>query len=306
MTEPNLRLIPVVARARPLRLPEHCRSRARRSQTVENMRRMLRRRQLHSVCEEARCPNLPDCFGRGTVTFMLLGDRCTRACRFCNVATGRGAPVDPHEPRQVAEAVGELRLSHVVLTSVNRDDLPDQGSVQFVRTIVALRSISPATTIEVLTPDFRGATDAIDRVVEAGPDVYNHNMETVPRLYRKVRPGARFARSLALLAHVKNRQPQLRTKSGLMLGLGETRAEVIEVLRALREARVDALTLGQYLRPTLRHLPVERYLDPAEFAELRREAEAMAFQHVASGPLVRSSFHAETAFETLGAGRVTK
>ncbi len=267
---------------------------------------MLRRRKLHSVCEEARCPNLAHCFGRGTVTFMLLGDTCTRACRFCNVATGRGGPVDPHEPRQVAEAVAELGLSHVVLTSVNRDDLPDQGSLQFARAVSAVRSTSPATTIEVLTPDFRGDADAMDRVVDAGPDVYNHNMETVPRLYRRVRPGARYTRSLALLAHIKARRSKLLTKSGLMLGLGETRAEVVEVLRALRDARVDALTLGQYLRPTLRHLPVQRYLEPEEFGDLRGEAEAMGFLHVASGPLVRSSFHADTAFDLLGAVRGTE
>ena len=267
---------------------------------------MLRRRKLHSVCEEARCPNLSHCFGRGTVTFMLLGDICTRACRFCNVATGRGAPVDSHEPGRVAEAVAELGLSHVVLTSVNRDDLPDQGSLQFARAVAAVRSASPGATIEVLTPDFRGDTDAMDRVVDAGPDVYNHNMETVPRLYRHVRPGARFSRSLGLLSHIKARRSKLLTKSGLMLGLGETREEVVEVLRALREARVDALTLGQYLRPSLRHLPVERYLDPAEFGDLRREAEAMGFLHVASGPLVRSSFHADTALDTLGVVRGTE
>ncbi len=306
MTAPNLKSLPVVAQGRPLRMPEHCRSTARRSEVVERMRRMLRRRKLHSVCEEARCPNLNHCFGRGTVTFMLLGDTCTRACRFCNVATGRGAPVDPHEPRQVAEAVAELGLSHVVLTSVNRDDLPDQGSVQFARTVSAVRSTSPGTTIEVLTPDFRGDHDAMDRVVAAGPDVYNHNMETVPRLYRQVRPGARFSRSLALLEHIKSRGSKLLTKSGLMLGLGERRGEVIEVLRALRDARVDALTLGQYLRPSLRHLPVERYLEPAEFDDLGREAEAMGFRHVASGPLVRSSFHADTALGILGAMRGTE
>ncbi len=267
---------------------------------------MLRRRKLHSVCEEARCPNLSHCFGRGTVTFMLLGDICTRACRFCNVATGRGAPVDPHEPRRVAEAVAELGLSHVVLTSVNRDDLPDQGSLQFAHAVAAVHSASPGTTIEVLTPDFRGDTDAMDRVVDAGPDVYNHNMETVPRLYRHVRPGARFSRSLGLLSHIKARRSKLLTKSGLMLGLGETREEVVEVLRALREARVDALTLGQYLRPSLRHRPVERYLDPAEFGDLRREAEAMGFLHVASGPLVRSSLHADTVLDSLGVVRGTE
>jgi len=265
---------------------------------------MLRRRKLNSVCEEARCPNLAHCFSQGTVTFMLLGDVCTRACRFCNVATGRGAPVDPAEPRQVAAAVRELGLRHVVLTSVNRDDLPDQGSRQFALTIDAVRSLSPATTIEVLTPDFRGETDAIDTVVDAAPDVYNHNVETSPRLYQSVRPGARFSRSLALLARAKARGLRGLTKSGLMLGLGETLAEVREVLRALREVQVDVVTLGQYLRPTLRHLPVERYLEPREFQELGREAELMGFLHVASGPLVRSSFHAKDTLEFLGAAGV--
>ena len=304
MRSPNLKTLRVAARPRPLRLPEHCCSTAPRREAAEKMRRMLRRRRLHSVCETAHCPNLPHCFGRGTVTFMLLGDVCTRACRFCNVKTGRGAPVDPDEPRQVAEAVRELGLRHVVLTSVSRDDLPDQGSAQFARSIESLRSASPGTTIEVLTPDFRGDVDAIDRVVDAGPDVYNHNVETVPRLYRTVRPGAGFSRSLELLARVKARKRTILTKSGLMLGLGEKRGEVREVLRALRGARVEALTLGQYLRPTLRHLPVERYLDPEEFRKLQRESEAMGFLHVSSGPLVRSSFHAEIALGVLeAAGR---
>ena len=252
-----------------------------------------RARGLHSVCEEARCPNLADCFGRGTVTFMLLGDVCTRACRFCHVATGLGRPVDPDEPRQVGEAARALGLRHVVLTSVNRDDLPDQGSGQFARAIAAVREAAPAATIEVLTPDFRGDEACIDRVIDARPDVYNHNLETVPRLYPSVRIGARYPRSLALLARVKRRRPEGLTKSGLMLGLGETREELHEVLADLRASGVDCLTLGQYLRPTLRHLPVERYLEPGEFAELGVAAAALGFRHVESGPLVRSSFRAD-------------
>jgi lipoyl synthase len=281
--------------ARPLaRLPEHCKSPARPGPAVFEMKRMLRARGLHSVCEEARCPNLPECFGRGTVTFMLLGDVCTRACRFCHVATGLGRPVDPNEPAQVAAAAAELGLRHVVLTSVNRDDLPDQGSSQFVRTIAALRQAAPRATVEVLTPDFRGDPDCIDRVADALPEIYNHNLETVPRLYREVRIGARYDRSLALLARVKARRPATITKSGVMLGMGETRTELLDLFGDLRARDVDCLTLGQYLRPTLRHRPVSRYLEPGEFAELADAARGLGFRHVASGPLVRSSFHADT------------
>ncbi len=282
-----------------LRPPRHCRSEARAGEAVFAMKRMLRQRGLTSVCEEARCPNLADCFGRGTVTFMLLGDVCTRACRFCHVATGLGRPVDEDEPRRVAEGAHELGLRHVVLTSVNRDDLPDQGSTQFARAIAELRRAAPGATVEVLTPDFRGDETCIDRVTDARPDVYNHNLETVPRLYPSVRIGARYPRSLALLARVKRRRPELLTKSGVMLGLGETRDELLDVLRDLRAADVDCLTLGQYLRPTLRHLPVERFLDPAEFAELRETAAALGFRHVESGPLVRSSFRADTLVDLL-------
>jgi lipoic acid synthetase len=251
------------------------------------------------VCEEARCPNLAECFGRGTVTFMLLGDICTRACRFCHVATGLGRPVDRDEPEQVAAAARELGLHHVVLTSVNRDDLPDQGSTQFARTIAALRCAAPAATVEVLTPDFRGDAECIDRVADAGPEVYNHNLETVPRLYPEVRIGARYERSLGLLARVKARRPEALTKSGLMLGLGETREELHAVFADLRASGVDCLTLGQYLRPTLRHWPVARYLEPHEFAELGAAARALGFRRVESGPLVRSSFHADTALDLL-------
>jgi lipoic acid synthetase len=230
---------------------------------------------------------------------MLLGDVCTRACGFCGVATGRPGAVDPNEPRETAEAVAALGLRHVVLTSVNRDDLPDQGSMQFVRTIASIRERSPATSVEVLTPDFRGIAIEIDRVADARPEVYNHNVETVPRLYRRVRPGGAYARSIALLRRVKERQPDGITKSGLMAGLGEKRNEVIEVLRDLREAGVDAVTIGQYLRPSLRHLAVERYLEPDEFDDFGREAGRLGFRHVASGPLVRSSFRADTAWDLL-------
>lgn len=290
---------PGAAPDRGLRLPLHCRSERRPGPAVQRMKRLLRTRGLHSVCEEARCPNLADCFARGTVTFMLLGDVCTRACRFCHVATGLGRPVDPAEPRNVAEAARELGLRHVVLTSVNRDDLADQGSEQFARAIGELRAALPSATVEVLTPDFRGDAQCIDRVVDARPDVYNHNLETVPRLYPSVRIGARYARSLALLERVKTRAPELVTKSGLMLGLGETREELLDVLRDLRGAGVDCVTLGQYLRPTLRHLPVDRYLEPAEFVALGDAARALGFRRVDSGPLVRSSFEADVAFDLL-------
>lgn len=291
--------ISAVSAGAPLRLPRHCRSDARPGPGVFEMKRMLRARGLHSVCEEARCPNLADCFGRGTVTFMLLGDVCTRACRFCHVATGLGRPVDADEPRRVAEAASALGLRHVVLTSVNRDDLPDQGSTHFARAIAALRAHAPGATVEVLTPDFRGDDVCIDRVTDAAPDVYNHNLETVERLYPSVRIGARYGRSLALLSRVKARRPALLTKSGVMLGLGETRAELDEVFTDLRASGVDCLTLGQYLRPTLRHLPVVRYLEAAEFDELREAALATGFRHVESGPLVRSSFRADTALQLL-------
>jgi len=269
------------------------------------MRRTLRDHGLNTVCEEARCPNLNRCFAEGTATFMLLGDICTRTCRFCNVTTGRPRPVDPAEPARISEAVARLELRHVVLTSVNRDDLPfeDQGALQFARAIRALRERVPGLTIEVLTPDFKGSRAAIETVLAAGPDVYNHNLETVPRLYSRVRPGARFERSLELLAHVRREAPGLWTKSGLMLGLGESHAEVLEVLGALREQEVSCLTLGQYLRPTLRHLEVERYLEPAEFDLLAAQARALGFAYVAAGPLVRSSFHAEDALTLMGRRR---
>jgi lipoic acid synthetase len=281
------------------RLPDHCRPASERSRQVADLRRTLRRGGLHSVCEAARCPNLNGCFGRGTLAFMLLGDVCTRACRFCDATTGRPGAVDPNEPREIAAMVASLGLRHVVLTSVNRDDLPDQGSEQFARAVAAIRERSPATSVEVLTPDFRGVGREIDRVADARPEVYNHNVETAPSLYRRVRPGAEYGRSLALLRRVKDRRPDMVTKSGIMVGLGEKRDEVVEVLRDLRASGVDAVTIGQYLRPSLRHLRVERYVEPREFDDLAREAEELGFLHVASGPLVRSSFNADLAWDLL-------
>jgi len=276
------------------RLPPHCLRAPTRSPALPELERLLRGFALHTVCEEARCPNRGDCWARRHVTFMLLGAVCTRACRFCAVTTGRpiGRP-DPAEPGHVASAVAALGLHHVVLTSVNRDDLDDGGAGHFAAVIQAIRLQCASATIEVLTPDFQGDLAAVLTVCAADPDVYNHNIETVPRLYRRVRPGARFERSVAALAHAKRLRPQAIVKSGLMVGLGETRAEVMEVLQALRGAGVDAVTIGQYLRPSRRHLAVERYWDPEEFDALAEEARAFGFLHVASGPLVRSSYNAE-------------
>ena len=284
-----------------VRLPEHCRSETPPSAASHALRRTLRRSGLRTVCEEARCPNRNRCFAEGTATFMLLGDVCTRTCRFCNVATGRQRPVDAGEPERIAGTVCELGLHHVVLTSVNRDDLPaeDQGSRQFARSIEAIRRAAPGTTIEVLTPDFQGEPAPIERVTAARPDVYNHNVETVPRLYASVRPWARYGRSLGLLERVRGLDARVWTKSGLMLGLGESRAEVSQVLSDLRAVGVDCVTLGQYLRPTLRHLEVARYLEPVEFDEFAAEARTLGFSHVAAGPLVRSSFHADDALRWL-------
>ena len=281
------------------RLPAHCLRTPVRSPAVPELERLLRRLDLRTVCEEARCPNRGECWARGHVTFMLLGAVCTRACRFCAVTTGRpAAGPDPAEPLRVAEAVARLDLHHVVLTSVNRDDLKDGGAAHFAAVTQAIRLRSGTVTIEVLTPDFQGNVTAVEVVCAAEPDVYNHNVETVPRLYRRVRPGARFERSLAVLTHAKRRRPQAIVKSGFMVGLGETQEEVREVLRALRGAKVDSVTIGQYLRPSRAHLPVERYWDPEEFDELAEQGRALGFLSVASGPLVRSSYNAEETLRT--------
>jgi lipoic acid synthetase len=255
---------------------------------------------LHTVCEEARCPNRPECWSRRAVTFMLLGEVCTRACRFCAVATARPSPPDPGEPARVARAAHQLSLSHVVLTSVTRDDLGDGGSRQFARTVDAIRAIRPSADVEVLTPDFRGDSSSVTRVCNADPDVYGHNVETVPRLYPRVRPGADFRRSLEVLAVAKRLRPDQVVKSGLMVGLGEEIGEVVEVLRALRDVGVDSATIGQYLRPSRHHLEVERYWEAREFEEIAAQGRALGLSQVISGPLVRSSYHAD---ETLSAIR---
>jgi lipoic acid synthetase len=247
---------------------------------------------LHTVCQEARCPNIGECWGHRTATFMLLGDRCTRNCGFCAVTHGRPLAVDAGEPLRVAEAVARLGLRHVVVTSVNRDDLPDGGAAHFAATARALRRLLPACRIEVLVPDFQGNLASVAQVVASPIDVFNHNLETVPRLYRRVRAGARYERSLTVLHAAREGQAGLLTKSGLMLGLGETEEELLRVFSDLRAIGCDILTLGQYLRPSRDHLPVERYVPPEEFTDLRAEALALGFRHVEAGPLVRSSYHA--------------
>jgi lipoic acid synthetase len=253
---------------------------------------LLRELRLETVCENARCPNRPECYARRTATFMILGNVCTRPCGFCAVSKGRPDDLEEDEPERVAEAAQRLGLRHVVITSVTRDDLPDGGADHFARCVVAVRRRTGAA-VEVLTPDFLGDLAAVDRVLEAAPEVYNHNMETVPRLYKKVRGRAAYQRSLDVLAHVKWRAPQVVTKSGLMLGLGETTEELLEVLADLRAAGCDTLTLGQYLAPTLRHVPVARYVPPAEFDALAVLARSLGFHKVVAGPFVRSSYHAD-------------
>jgi lipoic acid synthetase len=250
---------------------------------------------LHTVCEEARCPNRGECFARGTATFLLLGDVCTRACGFCDIANGRPRPVDPLEPSRVAAAARRMNLRFVVVTSVDRDDLPDGGATHFAQTIRALRELSPVPGIEVLTPDFRGSLDSVRTVVEAGPDVFNHNVETVPRLYPRARRGSKLERSLAVLDEAKRLDPRLTTKSGLMLGLGETQEEVLDLLARLHSSHVEIVTIGQYLRPSRENLPVEEYVHPKVFDRYREAGERMGFRHVFSGPFVRSSYRAEEA-----------
>lgn len=277
------------------RKPEWLRVRFPGGPNYLRLRNLMRDQGLHTVCEEARCPNMGECWEAGTATFMILGDVCTRACSFCAVTTGRPAALDFEEPGRVAEAVATMALQHAVVTSVNRDDTPDGGAKVFADTIRAIRRLSPGTSVEVLIPDFMGNWDALATVMAARPEILNHNTETVPRLYPRVRHKARYERTLELLERAKMLDPGTVTKTGVMLGLGETREELREVLADLRMVEVDVLTVGQYLRPagSARHPAVERYVPPAEFAEIRDEALALGFRHVESGPLVRSSYHAE-------------
>jgi lipoic acid synthetase len=299
--------IPIkVVAAPPLRKPEWIRVRAPSSPRFFEIKRILREHRLHTVCEEASCPNIGECFGKGTATFMIMGDICTRRCPFCDVGHGRPLPLDAEEPANLAATIAALRLSYVVITSVDRDDLRDGGAAHFVDCIRAVRERSPATRIEVLVPDFRGRLDrALDILAAAPPDVMNHNLETVPRLYKQARPGSDYAHSLRLLQEFKARFADIPTKSGLMVGLGETDAEIVATMRDMRAHDIDMITIGQYLQPSPGHLPVSRYVTPEAFAALEREAQAMGFRHAAVGALVRSSYHADRqAHEVLSATAV--
>lgn len=286
--------IKVEPTAMPLRKPAWIRARSPAGPEVQRLKKVLRDKRLHTVCEEASCPNLGECFGHGTATFMIMGDICTRRCPFCDVAHGRPDALDPQEPAHLAETISAMGLRYVVVTSVDRDDLRDGGAAHFVACIQAIRAHTPRTRIEVLVPDFRGRMDrALEILQQAPPDVFNHNLETVPRLYRKVRPGSDYAWSLQLLQRFRAQHAGVPSKSGLMLGVGETLDEVLQVMQDLRDHQVDMLTLGQYLQPSKHHLPVERFLHPEEFEQLRVAGQAMGFSQVASGPMVRSSYHAD-------------
>jgi lipoic acid synthetase len=277
-----------------LRKPDWIRVRIPASPEIGRIKSILRTRKLASVCEEASCPNLGECFSHGTATFMIMGEICTRRCPFCDVGHGKPNPLDPGEPRQLAEAIEEMQLKYVVVTSVDRDDLKDSGATHFAQCISEMRRLNPNTTVEVLVPDFRGRMDiALEILSETPPDVFNHNLETVPRLYKKARPGADYHWSLMLLKRYKAIRPEVRTKSGLMLGLGETIDEVKAVMADMREHNIDMLTLGQYLQPSRDHLKVERFVHPDEFAMLKALGDEMGFSQVASGPLVRSSYRAD-------------
>lgn len=274
------------------RLPEWLTIRLPRPDTIKQVEGMMRAKNLHTVCESARCPNLPECWSKKTATFMILGDTCTRSCGFCAIKVGKGLELDPFEPMNVAKVTKDLGLKHVVVTSVARDDLKDEGADQFAKTILALRKLVPHTIVEVLTPDFKAKRDLLQIVVDARPDIFNHNIETIERLHTIVRPQARYDRTLSVLRTVKEMDPTIHTKSGLMLGLGETREEVVKTLEDLRAVGVDAVTIGQYLRPTMKHLPVVRFVHPDEFKEYEALGEQMGFAFVASGPFIRSSYNA--------------
>ena len=290
----------------PLRKPEWIRVKAPVSPVYHETAALMRGLKLNTVCEEAACPNIGECWAKKHATIMILGDTCTRACTFCNVKTGRPDLLDPHEPERVGQALAQMRLKHVVITSVDRDDLDDGGANHFAETIQEIRRKSPGTTIEVLTPDFLRKDGAIDIVINARPDVFNHNLETVPRLYASVRPGARYFHSLKLLDHVKKSDPSIFTKSGIMVGLGETKEEVFQVMDDLRAAGVDFMTIGQYLQPTPKHHALERFVEPSEFDEYAAMARGKGFLVVASSPLTRSSYHADDDFERLKAARLAK
>ena len=285
-----VKIIPVV----PLKKPDWIRVKAAGSPRFFEIKQTLREHNLHTVCEEASCPNIGECFAKGTATFMILGDLCTRRCPFCAVAHGRPLAPDAQEPANLAQTIAAMKLKYVVITSVDRDDLRDGGAQHFADCIAAIRLRSPQTRIEVLVPDFRGRLEiALEKLSANPPDVMNHNLETVPRLYRQARPGADYFNSLKLLKDFKGMFPDIATKSGLMLGLGESDEEILQVMRDLRAHDVEMLTLGQYLQPTQGHLAVQRYVEPARFSQFEQEALAMGFRHAACGPLVRSSYHAD-------------
>jgi len=286
-----IKVIPTVT---PQRKPAWIRARTPNSPAVAQLKAVLREHNLHTVCEEASCPNLGECFSHGTATFMIMGDICTRRCPFCDVSHGRPDPLDVNEPANLAKTIAAMKLKYVVVTSVDRDDLRDGGAKHFVDCIQAIRGASPTTTIEVLVPDFRGRMDVALSILNAAPpDVFNHNLETVPRLYKQVRPGADYQWSLQLLKNFKQQHPDVPTKSGLMLGVGETNEEILQVMADLLAHNCEMLTLGQYLQPSKHHLPISRFVTPDEFAELGAKAREMGFKNVASGPMVRSSYHAD-------------
>jgi lipoic acid synthetase len=290
-----------------LKKPEWLRVRAPGSQGYMATQGIVKQHGLVTVCEEAACPNIGECWSKSHATMMIMGEVCTRACAFCNVATGKPEALDPTEPVRVADAVAKMGLAHVVITSVDRDDLADGGAAHFVAVVRAIREAAPATTIEILTPDFlRKPVGAAEAVIDARPDVFNHNLETVPRLYLSIRPGARYYHSLRLLERVKERDPTLFTKSGIMVGLGESKEEVMQVMDDMRSAGVDFITIGQYLQPTRKHAPIERYVHPDEFKALEEIARAKGFLMVASSPFTRSSHHAGEDFARLKAARLAR
>ncbi len=289
------------------RKPSWLKARAPGTGEYTNLKRLMRAKTLHTVCEEAHCPNMGECWGQGTATFMILGEICTRSCSYCAVTTGMPEELDQDEPSRVADAVKAMGLKHAVITSVNRDDLPDGGAAVFAETIRAIREAAPGCSVEVLTPDFKGDPVAVAAVVGARPAIFSHNLETVRRLYRFTRPGGRYERALDVLKHSKTIDPTVLTKSGIICGMGETRDELTEAMADLAEAGIEILTLGQYLRPSPQHLPIDRYYTPDEFAELKQLGEEeIGFRHVEAGPLVRSSYHAREQVESIGCGSYTR
>lgn len=286
-----------------LQKPNWIRAKAPVSKGYQESKQLIRELKLNTVCEEAACPNIGECWDKGHVTVMILGSVCTRACAFCNIKTGRPDLLDPHEPERLAQAIGKLNLEHVVITSVDRDDLPDGGAEHFANCIQAIRKKAPNTTIEVLTPDFRRKLGAVKIVVDAKPDVYNHNIETVPSLYNKIRPGARYFHSLNILNEVKNFDPTIFTKSGIMVGLGETDQEIVQVMDDLRAAQVDFITIGQYLQPSPQHAPVKRFVTPETFDYYGSLARSKGFLMVSSSPMTRSSYHAGEDFKSMKTNR---